>query len=70
MSRDSLGTPTCSRVRKRKRLRDPSSLILPETRAVQKRRSSVSDSNLLNMSGSFLDSSNVSEKPPPDGQYP
>lgn len=62
-SRDSLGTPTSSRIRKRKRLRDAASRLVPiESPSLHKRRSSVSDAGLLSLSGSFLDCSAVSEK--------
>ncbi|XP_034239335.1 protein ECT2-like isoform X2 [Thrips palmi] len=60
-SRDSLGTPTSSRVRKRKRIA-ASRLVPIESPSLHKRRSSVSDAGLLSLSGSFLDCSAVSEK--------
>ncbi|KAJ1528628.1 hypothetical protein ONE63_007023 [Megalurothrips usitatus] len=62
-SRDSLGTPTSTRLRKRKRLRDAARLVPVDSPSLHKRRSSVSDAGLLSLSGSILDcSSTVSEK--------
>ncbi|XP_026285147.1 protein ECT2 isoform X1 [Frankliniella occidentalis] len=61
-SRDSLGTPTSSRLRKRKRIRDGVSRQIPDSPSIHKRRSSISDAGLLSLSSSFLDCSTVSEK--------
>jgi hypothetical protein len=66
-------TPTSSsfptRVRKRKRLREAMSRVVPnESPALHKRRSSVSDAGLLSMSGSFLDCT-ISPEKQPDGMF-
>ncbi|XP_023015311.2 epithelial cell transforming 2 pebble isoform X3 [Leptinotarsa decemlineata] len=55
--RDSLvPTPSSGSRRKRKRLHETlSSLVQPQSPALHKRRSSISDAGLLSVSGSFLD---------------
>ncbi|CAG9853619.1 unnamed protein product [Phyllotreta striolata] len=67
--RDSSATPG-SAARRRKRKLLLSSLALPQSPALTKRRSSVSDAGLLSVSGSFLDCSTSPNKEILDGAEP